>query len=624
MCGFVCIFHRQAKITESDRVSLRRAGKKLAHRGPDDHGEYFDNDVGIFFNRLSILDTSMAGHQPMISHDGRFVLAMNGEIYNFMELRSELSQQGHTFTTRSDTEVLLKMVELQGEDCLKKLRGMFAFVVWDKIKRTLTVVRDRVGIKPLYIYKNKSSVVIASEIKAILDLCPESRILDERTIFKYLSRGWVDDSADTFFEPVKAVSPAHCMIISQNDQKSYRYWALKSPGNQPFKVGEFKDVFFETVKLHLRSDVPLAATLSGGMDSSSIVASARTVQKHNESFKAFSVIPENTLDESPWINKTVEYTGIDHSYLNISYKDLSSQIGKSLYYHDEPYQGSSCLYQYLLREEIAKTGVTVLLVGEGGDEVLGGYRRFLYPYLWALKNGNRSAEFDLALSGAADFMEMPTSTILENLRQYQETVTKLKDGQENKCAYGLLAPDFMDRYQDILSSPFYSNDEDLTGNIFFAQLHRHMFVRDIPYVLRMEDRNSMAHGLEARVPFLDHCFIETSFSYDYAEFMRGGRNKSMLRRAMKGVLPDCVSGRWSKSPRPGNNAHLVYDLLSNEIRDRFRDSDFDVMPYWGARLSDLFEKDLVSYDPQRAEAWFRVYLLSRWLKEVFADMETVK
>ena len=318
------------------------------------------------------------------------------------------------------------------------------------------------------------------------------------------------------------------------------------------------------------------------------------------------------MDESFWIDRTVEHTGVRHDYLQPNWDEMPEVFDAVIIAHDEPIQSSSCIYQYLLRREVALRGIKVLLVGEGGDEVLGGYRRLFFPYLYALKVDGRDGMLEQALDGAPEFLGIDRDSAISQLEAYGQMIADGGSGQENTSAYALLNQEFIDQHGDLVDAPAYPPLESGGPNRLFAHLVEHLQQRDIPYVLRMEDRNSMAYGIEARVPFLDHCFLEQAFSYDYAEFMRNGENKSMLRRGMKGLLPDEVVGRRDKSPRPGSNVHFVYDLLLDRMRKLLASSSFRKLPWWRADCAEQFERDREALDVQRAEVWFRLYTVARW------------
>ena len=610
MCGFFGVYSHAGGVAEQC-TAIALAGNTLIHRGPDDEGFYADENFGVHFRRLAIIELSPAGHQPMMSADGRYVMVYNGELYNHRELREELMVLGHKFLGNSDSEVLLAAFEKWGEGSLERLRGMFACLIWDTHHKTLRVFRDRLGIKPLYLFRSGEQVLFASEIKAILAFAPLAATPNERTIFKYLARGWADDAEETFYAGVTQLQPGVVVRIENGNEHRHHYWQPPSAGAAPFEAKKFRENFARTVSLHLRSDVPLAATLSGGMDSSSIVALAAKEAQEASKIQAFSVVPPQTVDESFWIDCTVKETGVRHAYLQPNWDKIPELFDEVLRAHDEPFLSSSCVYQYLLRRAVAEKGVKVLLVGEGGDEVLGGYRRLFFPYLYALQTEGRTELFEAALDGAPAFLGIDRVSALVQLANYCKMINSGVSGQENLSAYALLEDGFVRAHQDLTNSPAYPPLDD--RNRLIAHLVEHLTQRDIPYVLRMEDRNSMAHGIEARVPFLDHCFLEYVFSKDYAEFMSDGVNKSMLRRAMQDVLPNQVIGRRDKSPRPGSNVHFMYEVMCEKMRELLASDQFKKMPWWRPDCAEEFERDQVKRDGQRAEVWFRFYTLARWV-----------
>ncbi len=611
LCGFFGIYSASGGVSQQ-KSEIIDAGRTLIHRGPDDEGHFFDDYFGIHFQRLAIIDTSRFGHQPMASDDGRLVLAFNGEVYNYRELRQTLENRGHHFKGHSDSEVVLAAYSEWGEGCVDHFRGMFALICWDRVNMELLVMRDRLGIKPLYMYQDGETCLFASEIKAILRFCPKAGIPNDDAVFKYLARGWLDDSTETFFADIRCMEPGTSLCINSRGITKRRYWRIPEGDSLPFDRDAFLDRFSETVSLHLQSDVSIAATLSGGMDSSSIVTIASHAKKGIGCIQAFSVIPPGTVDESPWIDSTVKLTGIKHQYLNPTWQQMPELIDEVIGFHDEPIQSSSCIYQYLLRREVAAQGIKVLLVGEGGDEVLGGYRRLLLPYLYALEVDGQEELFNRALRGGSAFLGINSEAMLLKLAGYRNLIEKGGSGQENKSGYSLLEDDFIDRNSECIKAPAYPAIEAGNSDIYKAHLRQHLAYRDIPYVLRMEDRNSMAHGIEARVPFLDHRLMEQTFSYDYSEFMLNGENKSMLRRSMKNILPSDVLGRKDKSPRPGSDVHFVYDLLYDRIRDILNPRNLIESKWWRKDCAQQFEKDREIRNPTRAEAWFRIYNVSRW------------
>jgi len=427
-------------------------------------------------------------------------------------------------------------------------------------------------------------------------------------------RNFVDDTNDTFFKNIKAV-PAHTfMKISEDGMIEKSYWNLRYGDNYNFDIDKFRDLFEETVSLHMRSDVSVAATLSGGLDSSSIVGTITRTAKNNR-LKTFSVFPQETVDESFWIEQTVKMTGVEHENVVLEIDNIADKIDEIILKHDEPFQYSSCIYQYLLRERVAKKNIKVLLVGEGADEVLAGYKRTIFTYLKALFGQKKLNEFlNVLINCKPLFNNKSIDKILEEFLFSERVNSNNESGQENRHHYSLLNATVINEYLHIVNTPLYYKSTSFSEDIFFGRLLNKLFVRNLPYVLRMEDRNSMAHGVEARVPFLDHVFVEMVFSHDFSEFMLNGNNKAMLRRAMKGYIPDSVLNRRGKSNRPGNHANLVYKLINNEIYCILKEGGLHPFFIPNDKLLEYFKNDLQHYNTMRAEFWLRFYIFERWRK----------
>ena len=612
MCGFVAEFNPLSKRLFTDEEIIK-SGERMSHRGPDDFGFYSDGSVSMYFRRLSILDLSKKGHQPMFSSNKEAVLVFNGEIYNYLELRSELSAKGYQFNSTSDTEVLLCLYLEYGKEFVKKLRGMFSFVIWDMKKNRFVVCRDRLGIKPLYIYRKNDSYIISSEIKSILSLDDKAKEVDEKSIFKFLSRNFADDTDDTFFSHIKSFPSSTMLILEKHKNEEFKYWDINYSGRHKYDKDEFLDIFKETVSIHLRSDVPVALTLSGGMDSSSI---AGIVKKYNlNDIKAYTVVPDDTIDEKIYIDKIVSYLNLDHEYVYINeVPNFSLIIDDILMNQDEPIQYSSWIYQYILRKMIKDKGIKVLLVGEGGDEVLAGYRRMLFQYLLAVNEQDGLKEILTIMNKSASLINKNIEFVISDFIKYIDVVYGNGSGQENLSAYDILNTDICGKYSEIIQEPMYINSTRDFEESFFELLKKHLFQRNVPFVLRAEDRVSMSQSIESRVPYLDHVLIEKVFSYDFREFMFNAENKSMLRRSMKDILPAEVINRKDKSNRPKNDALIVYSYCKKEIIDMLKSDEYGVNKYLNVDSLNMFIKDAEMFNRKSAEVWFRIFIVEKWLR----------
>ncbi|MDA7546249.1 asparagine synthase (glutamine-hydrolyzing) [Alphaproteobacteria bacterium] len=613
MCGFFVVLSKKNKIS-SFKNKIINSTKLIKHRGPDSEEYYFNENIGIGFTRLSIQDLSSLGNQPMKSENERFVIVFNGEIYNASDLRSELNNVGYKFSSFSDTEVLLTSFIEWRESLIQKIRGMFSFIIWDKKEESLFVCRDRLGIKPLYHYEDRSFKIFSSEIKSINSFLDHKENMNLESVYRYLARGWSQDTLDTFYQNIYSF-PAGCYSKIYNEsKKNYRYWNLNFGNKKRFNESEFFSKFKNSVETHLISDVPVGLTLSGGMDSSSITAIAASQGNFKYPLKAFSTIPPFTTNEKLWIDDIVNKFDLDHEYLDINFNDISQIINEILRFHDEPFLSSNCIYQYLLRKKISEKGIKVLLVGEGGDEVLGGYRRFIYPYINDVFGEDKSKSFYSFVNKASKFLELDSNTIVNNLNDFKNQYFSSSTQQENLSAYEILHHEFQEQFQFIREMETYPKKEK---NIFSSYLQSHLLSRDLPNILKMEDSNSMAHSIEARVPFLDHEFVEYCANHNINEFMKDGENKSMLRRAMAEILPESIISRKSKSGRPGNDNYLIYNILHEEMKEILSNPDFKNLNLFCKNSFSLYEKDKLNNNSKRGTVWFRVFCFFKWWEQNF-------
>ena len=629
MCGFFFIFKKVGTVSVADISIAKRCTELIDHRGPDDTGFFSNDEVVVGFKRLSIQDLTTNGHQPFITKNKNQVLAFNGEIYNFVSLRHELSHAGENFVSTSDTEVLIKLLQREGTNVFSKLRGMFSFVYWDQETSTLIVARDRFGIKPLYVHENDTHVVCASEIKCLLEYDKRLMVINQKSAIKYLSRGFLDDTEETFYKDIKSFPAGHFREYSNSGVVEKRFWNAADflNGTAKFDPETYKEKFFQTVNLHSISDAPSAISLSGGLDSTSILASSlalnstREPNSEGKKFKCFTMSPPDTTDESDLVDQLVNEFNLTHEYIacDLVPGQIEKLIDEILWYHDEPIQQASTIYHYLLRKRVSKQNCKVLLVGEGADEVLAGYRRMVLPYLLAIKAKDNKAAINSTLNGAAQLLRMGIEELKLEIEKFDTLITNGESGRVNTQADSLFK-------SEVISKKEYRFDESMFIGVdhtdyegsFKKLLLSHLTKRNIPYVLRMEDRNSMACGVESRVPFLDHDFFEYIFSHSVREFMQFGENKSMLRRAMNKILPAPILEKKTKVNRPGSHSHLVYSLMPELIINAIEKSSNFFLKSPNL-LKNEFIKDLNNKATDRADFWFRFYVYERWKTKILEE-----
>ena len=385
MCGIAVAIGMNGRPIE--RAAVERMAESLLHRGPDDGGIYVDGAVGMGFRRLSILDLSEAGHQPMVSQDGQYVLVFNGEIFNYVELREELRQLGYQFRSSGDSEVLLAAYCEWGRECLSKLNGMWAFVIYDRGHQRLFGSRDRFGVKPLYYSRNADVMQFASEIKALRASGYQRGEINWRTAARFLLEGRLDSQIDTFYEGIEQIPPGSGFEVSLDGAwHQWSFWSLDTlpPSVSANPAQTFADLFEDAVRLRMRSDVPVGVCLSGGLDSTAIICAAARQRgdrggRETESLQAFCYM-DKEFDESKYIADTLSQTHAQLRQLETSPADLWSDLSRLLWFQDEPVHTMTALVGYQLMRLAASHGIRVVLNGQGADETIGGYSSYFQDY----------------------------------------------------------------------------------------------------------------------------------------------------------------------------------------------------------------------------------------------------
>lgn len=574
MCGIAGIFafDRTAQI---DPQLLRRMTDLIAHRGPDDSGEWISGNVGLGHRRLSIIDLSPAGHQPMGSADGALWISYNGECYNYAELAAGLRQRGHRFRSQSDTEVILRLYEERGERFLDAIDGMFALAIWDERRQTLLVARDRIGIKPLYYFADDQHFLFASEMKGLLASPRVPGEVDPAALGEYFHLLSIPDER-CILKGVRKLLPGHYLKVSRRGIEQRRYWDLvvaPQPA-MPFEAacGDFKAHLDRAVASHMVADVPVGAFLSGGVDSSAVVSAAsQTASAPIETFSiTFPGLPE--FDESPHASTVAAHCGTRHHEFHLA-PSLIDGISRVVWHADEPFAISSAFALYFLAE-LARQHVKVVLSGDGGDEVFAGYvwRHSDFPPMPALASaiGNRfasrlaavRAHFVAAASRARQWPIPPADQrYLQSFACFQR-----EDLAE------LLAPDAAPSVLDGLEHNVVQRCLDTAPGE--DQLDRKLYT-DIRTTLVSEmltkvDRMTMAHGLEARVPLLDHRLVSWAFTVPSRHKLCGSEGKYLMKKAMEAHLPRSILYR----PKQGFNVPMklwmrnelsafVFDILAS-------------------------------------------------------------
>lgn len=550
MCG-IAGFTRFSDPT-GDVSSLLRMGDRIAHRGPDAHGEYLDDGVGLCHRRLSIIDLSSAGNQPMFSDDGNLVIVFNGEIYNFLGLREALEQKGYVFKTKTDTEVILALYQREGAGCLEKLFGMFAIAIWDKQKQELFLARDRLGKKPLYYYRDEKRFVFGSEIKAILEIERVRKDIRHDAIYDFFVYQYVPE-AKSIFKNIDKLKPGHYLIINKDSVTEKQYWDVsfrqQSTANEEELADGLLDVIDTCTRQRMISDVPLGAFLSGGVDSSGVVAlmannSEKPVVTCSIGFDS------KKYDEIQYARQVAEQYHTTHHELTVK-ENILDHLENIVSYFDEPFADQSLVPTYFV-SQLAKTKVTVALAGDGGDENFAGYSKYSVDQIennlrnkvpgFIRKNLLPAFVGPLQKSNVRTFNRAATllGAISKSPAQgFYLTNTFMTDTMWNRLANDALKRSLGDYHPSAISTQFYNDAdaEDHLSRVLYTDIKTYL-VGDI---LVKVDRMSMANSLEVRAPILDHRVVEYAASIPSSLKLQHKEKKYILKKAFSHLLtPDIL------------------------------------------------------------------------------------
>jgi len=568
MCGIAGILAPPGR--DIDPATLASLGRRLAHRGPDDEGflrwdgreasahrdaaRCVGASLAFVHRRLSILDLSAAGWQPMGTPDGRYWIVFNGEIYNFRELREELARNGRVFVSGSDTEVLLAAIEAWGTMALSRLVGMFAFALLDVRQRRLLLARDFFGIKPLYFARGPFGLAFASEIKALLEVPGISREADPARLYQYLRFGLTDHGARTMFAGIEQLPAAHLLQVPLDEPSAGTprpFWSidLARRSDEPFDVAavRVRELFLESVSLHLRSDVPLGAALSGGIDSSAIVGAMRYLLGPRGDLHAVSYVADDpAISEERWIEMVAAAAGTHQHRALPEPLDLIADLDHLVETQDEPFGSTSIYAQHRVFRAARAAGLTVMLDGQGADEILAGYRPYLAARLCSLARGGNWLEAARFFERAAALPGVGRRALVEWLGGVAAPpalfeLLRIAAGRPRFPSW-LRGAWFEARG----AAPNFPRAR-LGRNALADQLYFTVTTSSLPMLLRYEDRNSMAFSIESRVPFLVPALVEYLLALPEEYLLApDGTSKSIFRAAMRGLVPDPVLDRRDK------------------------------------------------------------------------------
>jgi asparagine synthase (glutamine-hydrolysing) len=618
MCGIAGIIDQRRP---PDEGAIRAMLETFAYRGPDGSGVEVLDKGGVAFGhrRLSILDLSDAGRQPMSSQCGRYVVTYNGEIYNYLEIQRELAALGCTFRSHSDTEVLLKAYETWGAECLSRFMGMYAFAIWDRNRQELFAARDRLGIKPFYYAETPGGLAFASEIKALLPCIDRFRNVDPLLIDAYMEFGYVP-GAQTMHPGVQRLKPGHSLTWRQGALSIAKYWDLTFDDRLQIDLKEatklVDDALKDSIRLHQRSDVPLGVLLSGGLDSSAVVS--MLTEAGCQRLKTFSVAYDfgREYDETPFAEEVARTFRTDHHTYRISPKDFVDQVPDFICKMDEPVTEAAAISLYFVCK-MARRDVTVCLSGEGSDELFAGYG--FYGYNRAVESARRILGQGIFRVGAR---LVPGNGRLAKLRKYMELASEPLEARYRGIS----------SYTKATKERLYSEDmrRSTAGDAapwkeFLAGIHERsrnwdplsrMLYFDtktwlVDDLLIKADRMSMANSVELRVPFLDHRLVELAARLPSAFKTRFGREKIILKKVMEGRLPESVIHR-KKLGFPTPLEQMFKGELYGYARDLLQSREFVERGYFNpAVVSRMLDEHLKGVAKHHREIW-QLVVLEEW------------
>lgn len=542
MCGIHGFFTSNQNQDENNRL-IRNMVASTNHRGPDYSG--FENLHPVYFghNRLSIIDLNPEANQPM--NFGKYWIVFNGEIYNYKEIKAELIQKGVQFLTSSDTEVILKSYDFYGEKCVEKFIGMWAFSIFNKEENCLFCSRDRFGIKPFYYIHYNEEFFFSSEIKALRTTPYFSSNLNLSQVNRGLQLGWIGFKNETYFSSIQSLEPGHNLLFKDKKLSISKYWSY------PFQqiaietkeaVHQFKELFDNSLQLHVRSDVPIGATLSGGIDSSSIVSSLLK-NSMSSNLETFSIYYDSTkgFDERPFI-QTIEqkYPGqFQLNYYSPTEQEIAKDFNAIANTMDFPLSGSSPISQYYVMKLAKEKGIKVILSGQGADDYMGGYMHSYYRLYAEWMKHFQFGKLSKAIKDYKKIHEVSNSK-LTNVLMKSTLSSFMSEDAIYKFEYKNYLPFLGNQHNDLQSFDNYSSGK--LNEFHFALMN----YSSLPTLLHYEDRNSMAHSIESRVPFLDHRLVELLFQFPDNLKINNGWTKFALRQSMEGVLPKEIQWRTDK------------------------------------------------------------------------------
>ncbi len=619
MCGIAGIIKKND--TKIDKEEIQIMNNVMAYRGPDADGVYIDNKIGLGHRRLSIVDLSASGNQPMFSHDKMFVLVFNGEIYNYIELKEQLIQKGATFITETDTEVILEAYRFWGIDCTKHFNGMWSFALYDWEKKQVFLSRDRFGVKPLYIYESEDEFIFASEIKCITAIKPEEKKVDVIQVARYLAGYQEDMDEHTFYENIHNF-PRSCNVLyhlATNKKDIQKYWDIniadckqKWKCDNPYQ--KFLELLEDSIKIRLRADVKVGACLSGGLDSSTIVGIV-SKKFHTRIHTFSSIYKEKKCNEKEFVDCMNRYAGTVPHYIHPDKADNIIQDMKDMiYYHDGPCQSASPYSGYCVYRGVGNH-VKVLLDGQGADELFGGYEFFYNAKIKEVLKQNTWRSRIKAISLIIFYQKMW-------MEQYVPLNNELVMKGLGRIGYKIYKRNIGTVWNKRIKYRKEFSKIDLKirpwkncsiTNELDKELNLHLQYMTLPRILHDVDRNSMARSLEVRLPFLDYRLVEFSYTLSDEDKIHGSWTKYIIRKTCRRYLPEKIYNRKNKMGFPAPFDKWLRDERFKDEIKKYLDA-FKERNIVDARSLDRCYEEHISGEENWEDQLFRFMMLEMWLQ----------
>jgi len=636
MCGIAGIVNFNNKPISLN--TLVKMTEIVKHRGPDDCGivlfdptigngktgviefkklgrgenSRLNYSVGFGHTRLSILDLSELGHQPMSNTDGSLWIVHNGEIYNYLELRAELISKGYKFSSNTDTEVILNAYKEWGQDCLNKFNGMWAFAIWDRRKSSLFCARDRFGVKPFYYYLDENVFLFVSEIKQILEYKEYRRKPNEKMIYDYLVIGLENHTSETFFNDISQLRGGEFALLNVGnrtfEKKRFYDLSMVCVTNKKEQDGYelFNKLFIDSVSLRLRSDVPVGSCLSGGLDSSAVVSvgSALLQKRGDKTFNTFTACWENEeIDERKYAEAVIASAGANGNFVYPSSEELVQDLSRLVWHQEEPFGSLSIFAQWSVMKAARDRGITVLLDGQGGDEVFLGYERYYAWFLLELIKKGKLIRFIHELIKSGENSKLTQKEVILFYVYFNfNWVRALRLCRKTKP---FMSADFMKSYNLSERLDIFRRIKTVTD----LQIHEIQEIQ-LAHLLRYADRNSMAFSIETRLPFLDYRLVEFALSMQSEYKIRDGWTKNLIREGLKRIIPEDIRKRKNKIGFEAPQAVLMQAILPKLIARIERGSVLGKYFNMDWLMNTLKRNDLNNLTTWKAlclDLWFREF-----------------